>query len=48
MVKKPVRKTKEDNGLAIFVETTVKNMNEADWKEGEGKMEETIIVDRTL
>jgi hypothetical protein len=33
MVKKPVTTTKEDSKPARFVETAVRNLSEADWKE---------------
>ena len=45
---KPVRMTKEESGPARFVEKAVRNFDEADWKEEKGKMEKTVIVDRTL
>jgi hypothetical protein len=48
MVTKPVTTTKEDSRPARFVETAVRNLSKADWKEGKWKIEKTIIVDRIL
>lgn len=48
MVKKPVTTTKEDSKPARFVETAVRNLSEADWKEWKWKIEKTTIVDRIL